>query len=136
MLAQVYGQSALVRRSASHLNSLAVQQTNVGQYKQSEKLYLDSLSIYKEIYDNYTNHADIANVLYNLSCLYTDTKDYEKAQQYSMTSLKMFRAVYGEKSTHEDILNVISIIGELYKLQGEHKLAKEWYLKFWQFGLH
>ena len=71
-----------------------------------------------------------------MSCLYINTKDYQKAQQYSMTSLKMLREVYGEKSTHEDILNVISIIGELYKLQGEHKLAKEWYLKFWQFGLH
>ena len=136
MLAQVFGQSALVRMRAQHLNSVAVQHSGIGQNKQSEKFYLDLLSIYEEMYGNNANHIDIANVLYNMSCLYINTKDYQKAQQYSMTSLKMLRETYGEESTHDDILNVISIIGELYKLQGEHKLAKEWYLKFWQFGLH
>ena len=129
LLPQVYGQSALVRVSVNQHNRQAIHYDDIGEYEESEKMYLKAISLYEEMYGSDTNHADIAQVLSNLGVRYNNTKDYSKAEAYSKRALEMYRCVYGENSVHHNIIRVICNIGYTYKLQRDYKQAGEWYRK-------
>jgi len=96
-----------------------------GNYLDSEKFYLLSFKLRKEIYGEKNN--EIAKIFTNLGNLYLKTGDLKKSEENYQKSLKIRKEIYGEN--HLNTAISLDSLGVFYQTVGKLTEAEELYRK-------
>ena len=75
--------------------------------------------MYRYLYGEDSNHADIARVLSNLAINYNKMGEFSKAEDFNLQSLTMRRYLYGEDSNHVEITFILTRLADNHRDSGE-----------------
>jgi CHAT domain-containing protein len=94
-----------------------------GKYDDSEKLYVEALSIRKKILG--AEHPDYALSCNNLASIYSKKKEYEKAEKLYLEAYLIRKKILGEK--HPSYSNSCNNLAFIYKKMGKYDEAEKFY---------
>jgi tetratricopeptide (TPR) repeat protein/CHAT domain-containing protein len=92
----------------------------MGDYREAEHLYEQSLSIQRAILGDL--HPDVATSLHNLAVLYEAMGEPARAESLYQQALAVQRRVLGEQ--HPDVATTLSNLAELYRTMGNYAQAE------------
>ncbi len=112
-------------KKAKFISKLAYLLQYIADYKKAEKLYEQSLEIYKQELGE--NHPDTASSYNNLGGVYASQGKYKEAKSFYKKGLEISEKILGEN--HPDIVISYNNLGGVYASQGKYKEAESLYKK-------
>jgi tetratricopeptide (TPR) repeat protein len=117
------------REMANTLNDLAVLYAASGQWAEAEPLYLEALSIYRQLLDDTpTAISDLATGLTNLATLYTQTGTWNKAELLHLESVNVSRQLSGQELSNT-FATSLNNLAHFYDEQGKWDEAESFHLE-------
>jgi CHAT domain-containing protein/tetratricopeptide (TPR) repeat protein len=114
------GQSESLSLLCSELGNIYM---DLGNYSLSEKMYLESLKILRNVTG--TDNADYITTLGNLALLNLSMSNYSKAEAHYIEALRLCKKVLGIYNTnHSSILNGLA---QVYRAKGDYPKAEAAY---------
>jgi len=102
-------------------------QYKLGNISDALDLYLDALAIYQQVYQEFLDRKDIANVLHNIGVSYLKLGLYNSAIKYLGEAIKMKERL--PDSSTPATANSYDAIGTVYHQLDRHHLAMKYYKK-------
>ncbi len=97
----------------------------LGDYTQSEMLYLRALAIYGQMLEPEEQNTGI--LLNNLALLYREQNRYQEAEVLYQRVLALYRQIFGPQ--HSEVATVLNNLALLYQKQNRYQEAEELYLQ-------
>jgi tetratricopeptide (TPR) repeat protein len=117
------------KEMANTLNDLALLYAVSGQWIEAEPLYLEALSIYRQLLDNTPKATnDLATVLTNLATLYTQTNKWREAEPLHLESVSVSRQLSGEELSNI-LATSLNNLANFYDEQGRWAEAEPLHLE-------
>jgi len=112
-------------KKAYFISELAYWLVYIADYKKAEKLYEQSLEIYKQELGE--NHPATASSYNNLAGVYASQGKYKEAESLYKKGLEISEKVFGEN--HPDTARSYNNLAYVYDSQRKYKIALVYYLK-------
>jgi CHAT domain-containing protein/Tfp pilus assembly protein PilF len=112
-------------RYAACLHDLAVLLDALGDFDHAEKMYLQSIAVYRDALGE--QHPEYANSLNDLALLYKSNGKYAQAELLLRRALRIYAASLGKE--HAFYANGLNNLAGLYEEQGKYSKAEPLYIR-------
>ena len=96
-------------------------------YRQAVSFYERALAIYKQVYQETSNHPEVAWTLGNLGIAWSDLGDARQTVTYFERALAIFEQFYQETPNHPDIARTLNNLGNAWGALGDVRKAVSYY---------